>query len=82
MTPPRAAGTRTSQSSTNIESGEIGSPPWNPFTPLCFLECSSRLGMSRPLLFFMAPDMSLTATTFPPFSLINCAAHDPTFPKP
>ena len=82
MTPPRAAGTRTSQSSTNIELGSIGSLPLNPFTPLCTLECSSRLGMSRPLLFFMAPVMSLTATTFPPFSLINWAAHDPTFPKP
>jgi len=82
MTPPRAAGIRTSQSSSNIELESNESPPWNPFTPFCSLVCLSRLGMSRPLLFFMAPVMSLTATIFPPFSSINCAAQDPTFPKP
>jgi hypothetical protein len=82
MTPPRAAGTRTSQSSTKIDLGSIESPPWNPLIPLFSLEYFSKLGMSRPLPFFMAPVMSLRATIFPPFSFINCAAQDPTFPKP
>jgi hypothetical protein len=82
MTPPRAAGMRTSQSSTNIDLGSIGSPPLKPLTPRFSLACLSSLGISIPLLFLMAPVMSLTATIFPPLSLISWAAQDPTFPKP
>lgn len=82
MTPPRAAGMRTSQSSINIEFESIESPPLNPLTPRCSFTCLSRLGTSMPLLFLMAPEMSLTATIFPPFSPISRAAQEPTFPKP
>lgn len=71
MTPPRAAGMRMSQSSTSIDFASIGSPPWNPLTPRVSLTCLSRLGISMPLLFLMAPVMSLTATIFPPFSWIS-----------
>lgn len=71
MTPPRAAGMRMSQSSTKIESGCIASAPWNPFTPRASRTCFMRLGTSSPLLFLIAPVMSLTATMIPPCSLIN-----------
>lgn len=82
ITPPRAAGMRTSQSSTNIDFGSIGSAPLKPLTPRCSTECLRRLGMSIPLLFLMAPVMSLTATIFPPCSLMSWAAQEPTFPNP
>lgn len=73
---------RMSQSSTKIDFGSIGSPPWKPLTPRVSFTCLSRAGISIPLLFFMAPVISLTATIIPPFSLISWAAHEPTLPKP
>lgn len=82
MTPPRAAGIRMSQSSTKIELGSMASPPPKPLTPRFSFTWLSRFGMWSPLLFFIAPVTSLTATTVPPCSLMSWAAHEPTFPNP
>lgn len=81
-TPPRAQGMRTSHSWMSSSSEFIASPPLKslrlPVASLCFM----RALMSIPSGFLIAPVMSLTATTFPPFSWISLAAHVPTFPKP
>lgn len=82
ITPPRAAGIRTSQSSTNIEFASIACASGKPLTPRFSFTCLDRLSMSIPFSFFMAPVMSLTATTFPPCSWMSFAAQEPTFPNP
>uniref|UniRef100_A0A7C9EVP3 Uncharacterized protein n=1 Tax=Opuntia streptacantha TaxID=393608 RepID=A0A7C9EVP3_OPUST len=60
----------------------MASAPLKSLTPRVSWTCLIRLGMSIPSLFFIAPVMSLTATTFPPISLMSCDAQEPTFPKP
>ena len=81
-TPPKAHGIRTSHSHTSKSFGSIESPPLKSFkVPLSSLYFS-RAGISIPFGFLSAPVMSLTATTLPPLSWINFAAHEPTFPKP
>lgn len=82
ITPPRAAGIRTSQSSTSIEFASIECASWKPLTPRFSFTCLNRLSMSIPFSFFMAPVMSLTAITFPPCSWMSFAAQEPTFPNP
>ena len=82
MTPPSAAGTRTSHSSVSSEFGSIASPPLKPLIPLFCAECFTSWAMSRPLTFLTAPVTSLIAITLPPASVISWAAQEPTLPNP
>uniref|UniRef100_A0A0A9E5P1 Gdh1 n=1 Tax=Arundo donax TaxID=35708 RepID=A0A0A9E5P1_ARUDO len=71
MTPPSAAGMRTSHSSVSSECGSIAYPPSKPLIPRFSTECFTSLGMSRPLMFLTAPVTSLIAITLPPASVIS-----------
>mmetsp|Transcript_23306 Transcript_23306/g.58498 ORF Transcript_23306/g.58498 Transcript_23306/m.58498 type:complete len:265 (-) Transcript_23306:406-1200(-) len=82
MTPPTAAGTRTSQGVYSTSSTCITDPPGNPDSSRFAATCSLSALMSRPSSLKTALSASLTATTRPPASVMSCAAHDPTFPKP
>ena len=81
-TPPRAQGMRTSHSWISSSFESIASPPLKSTRLPVVSLWLRRASMSRPSGFLTAPVMSLTATTFPPFSWISLAAHVPTFPKP
>ena len=81
ITPPTAAGIKTSQSTSRI-SPSYSSPPEKPLTEGFLAICLKSSGILRPSLFITAPPKSFTATTFAPLSYESRAAYLPTFPNP
>ena len=82
ITPPRAAGTSSSHSTSQRASAEIASPPLKPATEPVAATWSDSRPTSRPPSLAMAPPTSPTATTRMPAEWSRKASGPPTLPKP